>query len=61
MAPTFGVESAPDGGLRVFVDVSEHECRVAGVDPNAAPASDETRPVDREQDAPTPDNPTPAA
>lgn len=35
--PTFGVEHAPDGGLRVFVDVSEHECRVAGVDPNAQP------------------------
>lgn len=59
MTPTWGVEKAPDGGLRVFVDVSEHECQVAGVDPSAEPAPSE--PASSEPAPPAPETSEPSA
>lgn len=61
MTPTWGVEKAPDGGLRVFVDVSEHECQVAGVDPSAAPAPSEPPSGDLDTDEPLAPPPNEAA
>jgi hypothetical protein len=53
--PTWGVDTAPAGGLRIFVDLSEHECQVAGVDQSAEPAPAEPAPAE-----PAPAEPAPS-
>lgn len=61
MTPTWGTEAAPDGGLRIFVDLSEHEIQAAGVDSPAHPDIPLPVPSELEASEPPPREPSPSA